>query len=41
VAADDATLARLQVHTQPLRLPGVMSRKKDFLPRFGEMLRQA
>ncbi|MDD1674131.1 MAG: putative manganese-dependent inorganic diphosphatase [Methanomicrobiales archaeon] len=40
VAADDATLARLQVRTQPVRLQGVMSRKKDFLPRFGEMLKQ-
>jgi manganese-dependent inorganic pyrophosphatase len=40
VAADDAALARLQVRTQPVRLTGVMSRKKDFLPRFGEMLRQ-
>jgi manganese-dependent inorganic pyrophosphatase len=39
VAADDTVLARLQVRTQPLRLAGVMSRKKDFLPRFGEMLR--
>ena len=41
VAADDATLARLQVRAQPVRLQGVMSRKKDFLPRFGEMLKPA
>lgn len=39
VAADDQTLQRLQIDTQPLRLEGVMSRKKDFLPRFGQMIR--
>jgi len=39
VAADDQTLQRLQIDTQPVRLEGVMSRKKDFLPRFGQMIR--
>ncbi|MBR1368367.1 pyrophosphatase [Methanocalculus chunghsingensis] len=39
VAADDMTLQRLHIDTQPVRLEGVMSRKKDFLPRFGQMIR--
>jgi manganese-dependent inorganic pyrophosphatase len=40
VAADESTLARLDMRIQPQRLNGVMSRKKDFLPHFGEMLRK-
>ncbi|TAJ45025.1 putative manganese-dependent inorganic diphosphatase [Methanofollis fontis] len=38
-AADEVNLAKCEMNTQPLRLPGVMSRKKDFLPHFGNMLR--
>jgi manganese-dependent inorganic pyrophosphatase len=38
-AADDSTLARLEMRSQPLRMKNVMSRKKDFLPEFGQMLR--
>jgi manganese-dependent inorganic pyrophosphatase len=37
---DEAVLARLGWKSQPVRLEGVMSRKKDFLPRFGSMLRR-
>jgi manganese-dependent inorganic pyrophosphatase len=40
VAADGATVSRLGWADQPVRLEGVMSRKKDFLPRFGSMLRE-
>ncbi|MBS1194404.1 MAG: Inorganic diphosphatase, partial [Methanomicrobia archaeon] len=39
-AADDALLTALDMRDQPVRLEGVLSRKKDFLPRFGQMLRQ-
>jgi manganese-dependent inorganic pyrophosphatase len=39
-AGDDALLTALDMRDQPLRLEGVLSRKKDFLPRFGQMLRQ-
>ncbi len=39
IASDDATVSRLGWTDQPVRLDGVMSRKKDFLPRFGSMLR--
>lgn len=40
IASDEATLSRLGWADQPVRLDGVMSRKKDFLPRFGSMLRE-
>jgi len=39
-AADDALLTALDLRDQPVRLEGVLSRKKDFLPRFGQMLRR-
>ncbi|HDR73144.1 MAG TPA: putative manganese-dependent inorganic diphosphatase [Methanoculleus sp.] len=39
ISADDATLSRFGWAEQPVRLDDVMSRKKDFLPRFGSMLR--
>lgn len=39
-AADDGLLDRLGIGDQPLRLDGVLSRKKDFLPRLGQLLRQ-
>lgn len=38
-AADDHTLQRLDYLNQPVRLTGVMSRKKDFLPQFGQLIR--
>lgn len=38
-AAEEGHLAKLGMADQPKRLPGVMSRKKDFLPQFGAMLR--
>lgn len=38
-AAEEGHLAKLGMTEQPRRLPGVMSRKKDFLPQFGSMLR--
>lgn len=39
-AGDMATLAALGYMDQPIVLPGVMSRKKDFLPVFGGKLRE-
>ncbi len=39
-AADNTLLARLGVDEQPLLLEGVLSRKKDFVPRIGQLLRQ-
>jgi manganese-dependent inorganic pyrophosphatase len=39
-AGDMATLAALGYTDQPVTLPGVMSRKKDFLPVFGGKLRE-
>ncbi|NYT06245.1 MAG: putative manganese-dependent inorganic diphosphatase [Methanomicrobiales archaeon] len=39
LAADDAMLAALGYGAQPVRLEGVMSRKKDFLPDFGQKIR--
>lgn len=39
VSGDTPTLSYLGWVDQPLSMEGVMSRKKDFLPRFGEMLR--
>ncbi|MCP1661961.1 MAG: putative manganese-dependent inorganic diphosphatase [Methanocalculus sp. MSAO_Arc1] len=38
-AGDEHTLQRLGYLEQPLRLEGVMSRKKDFLPQFGQLIR--
>jgi manganese-dependent inorganic pyrophosphatase len=38
-AADDAVLTKLGLGSQPERMDGVMSRKKDFLPRFGHLLK--
>lgn len=38
-AADEVNLAKMGMAEQPKRLDGVMSRKKDFLPQFGNMLR--
>ena len=38
-SGDSQLLVHLGWVDQPLCLEGVMSRKKDFLPRFGEMLR--
>jgi len=38
-AGDTATLRALGYTDQPIVLPGVMSRKKDFLPAFGGKLR--
>jgi manganese-dependent inorganic pyrophosphatase len=38
-AGEDACLAKLDLREQPLRLEGVMSRKKDFLPQFGQMFK--
>jgi manganese-dependent inorganic pyrophosphatase len=30
----------MDLRDQPVRLEGVMSRKKDFIPKFGHMFRQ-
>jgi manganese-dependent inorganic pyrophosphatase len=38
-AGDKNTLLGLEYTVQPVRLDGVMSRKKDFLPAFGQKLR--
>ncbi|MDK2974896.1 MAG: manganese-dependent inorganic pyrophosphatase [Methanofollis sp.] len=38
-AAEEVNLAKMDMTDQPKRLDGVMSRKKDFLPGFGNMLR--
>lgn len=38
-SGDSQALAHMGWKDQPLCLEGVMSRKKDFLPRFGDMLR--
>jgi manganese-dependent inorganic pyrophosphatase len=40
-AGDAALLHQLFGEPLPARLPGVMSRKKDFLPWLGEKLRRA
>jgi manganese-dependent inorganic pyrophosphatase len=40
-AAESHLLTRLELHTQPVRLGNMMSRKKDLLPWFGEKLRSA
>ncbi|MBP7299346.1 MAG: inorganic diphosphatase, partial [Methanoculleus sp.] len=39
-AGDDGCVSRLGLRDQPVRLEGVMSRKNDFIPKFGRMLRQ-
>ena len=39
-AGDEACIAKLDLRNQPVRLEGVMSRKKDFIPKFGQMFRQ-
>ncbi|MCU0629282.1 MAG: putative manganese-dependent inorganic diphosphatase [Methanoregulaceae archaeon] len=38
-AGDQPVIAALDYERQPVLLPGVMSRKKDFLPPFGQKLR--
>ncbi|HQA81197.1 MAG TPA: inorganic diphosphatase, partial [Methanoregulaceae archaeon] len=38
-AGDPGVLSSLGLEAQPVHLPGVMSRKKDFLPEFGQKLR--
>ncbi len=37
-AADEATMLAMNWHKTPTHLPGVVSRKKDFVPHFGRML---
>jgi manganese-dependent inorganic pyrophosphatase len=39
LAGDESLLSRLGFREQPLRMEGIMSRKKDFLPRLGQLLR--
>ncbi|MDD1677990.1 MAG: putative manganese-dependent inorganic diphosphatase [Methanomicrobiales archaeon] len=39
LAGDDSLLSRLGMREQPQRMEGTMSRKKDFLPRLGQLLR--
>ena len=39
-AGDEACITKLDLRDQPVRLEGVMSRKKDFIPKFGQMFRQ-
>ena len=39
-AGDEACIAKMDLRDQPVRLEGVMSRKKDFIPKFGHMFRQ-
>ncbi len=39
-AGDHGLLAKLSYHDQPVILEGVMSRKKDFFPSFGQRFRQ-
>jgi manganese-dependent inorganic pyrophosphatase len=38
-SGEDTLLSRLKLRDQPWPMKGVMSRKKDFLPRLGQMLR--
>ncbi|PKL60163.1 MAG: pyrophosphatase [Methanomicrobiales archaeon HGW-Methanomicrobiales-4] len=40
-SGETGLLERLEYDTQPVELPGVMSRKKDFFPVFGQKLRTA
>lgn len=37
---DEGCITNLDLRDQPVRLEGVMSRKKDFIPKFGQMFRQ-
>jgi manganese-dependent inorganic pyrophosphatase len=39
IAADDSVIAALGYTSQPVRLDGVMSRKNDFLPDFGQKIK--
>ncbi len=39
LAGDESLLSRMGFHEQPIRMEGIMSRKKDFLPRLGQLLR--
>jgi len=39
-AGDYGLLTKLGYHNQPVILEGVMSRKKDFFPSFGQRFRQ-
>jgi manganese-dependent inorganic pyrophosphatase len=39
LAGEEALLSRLGFREQPRRMDGIMSRKKDFLPRLGQLLR--
>jgi Inorganic pyrophosphatase/exopolyphosphatase len=39
LAGDETMISRLGFHEQPLRKEGIMSRKKDFLPWLGQLLR--
>jgi manganese-dependent inorganic pyrophosphatase len=39
IAGEDAVLFRLGFRDQPRHMQGIMSRKKDFLPQFGSLLR--
>jgi len=39
-SGDEACISKLELRDQPVRLEGVMSRKKDFIPKFGQMFRQ-
>ncbi len=38
-AGEEGIITRLDLREQPRRLEGVMSRKKDFIPKFGQMFR--
>ncbi len=40
VDGDASCLNKMEIHSQPLRLEKVMSRKKDFLPQLGKILRE-
>jgi manganese-dependent inorganic pyrophosphatase len=39
LSGDEVLLSRLGFREQPRRMDGIMSRKKDFLPRLGQLLR--
>jgi manganese-dependent inorganic pyrophosphatase len=39
-AGDEACITKLGLRDQPMRLEGVMSRKKDFIPIFGQIFRE-
>ncbi|NMC89696.1 MAG: putative manganese-dependent inorganic diphosphatase [Methanomicrobiales archaeon] len=40
-AGEEGCITRLDLRDQPRRLEGVMSRKKDFIPKFGQMFRSS